>query len=90
VEASSSPISRRPPPDTAHPDLVTRTEDIAMLGGPGDEKTVTVEIDEEGMLPQNLVAFVMEDDTPPVDGLSHLEPVAGGAGPPWLYVFVDR
>jgi hypothetical protein len=69
---------------------VAGTEDIAMLGGPGDEQTVTVEVDEEGMPPQNLVAFVIEDDTPRVDGLYHLEPVAGGTGPPWLYIFVDR
>jgi hypothetical protein len=42
------------------------------------------------MPPQNLVAFVTEGDTPRVDGLYHLEPVAGGTGPPWLYIFVDR
>lgn len=61
-----------------------------MLGGPGDEQTVTVEVDASGAPPQELVAFVVEDDVPRVQGTYHLEPVAGGTGPPWMYVYMDR
>ncbi len=61
-----------------------------MLGGPADEQTVTVEVDEDGAPPADLVAVVVEDDAPRLAGTYHLEPVAGGAGPPWLYVFTDR
>jgi hypothetical protein len=69
---------------------VAVTEDIPLLGGPADEQTVTVEVDEDGVPPTDLVALVVEDDTPRANGIYHLEPVAGGYGPPWLYVFVDR
>jgi hypothetical protein len=69
---------------------VAVTADIPLLGGPGDEQTVTVEVDEDGVPPSDLVAFVVEDDAPRVTGVYHLEPAAGGSGPPWLYVFVDR
>jgi hypothetical protein len=69
---------------------VAVTEDIPMLGGPGDEQILTVEVDEDGMPPEDLVAFVVEDDAPRVGGTYHLEPAGGGYGPPWLYVFTDR
>lgn len=60
------------------------------LGGPGDEQTATVEVDEDGLPPADLVAFVIEDDVPRVNGVYRLEPVTDDSGPSWLYVFVDR
>jgi hypothetical protein len=66
------------------------TEDIPLVGGPGDGQTLTVEVDEYGMPPPHTTAFTLEDDGGPrVEGTYELEPVAG-MGPPWLYVWTNR
>jgi hypothetical protein len=78
-----------PPHRRAHPDLVA-TADIPMLGGPGDEQALTVDLDDYGAPPSPVAAFVIEDSHPRIEGSYVLEPQAGAPGPPWVYVWVDR
>jgi hypothetical protein len=66
------------------------TEDIPLVGGPGDGQSLTVELDDYGMPPDHVAAFVVEDGGPRIHGSYDLEPQAGAPGPPWMYVWMDR
>jgi len=61
-----------------------------MLGGPGDEQSVTVDLDEDGLPPPVVAAFVLTDGPPRIEGSYALEPQAGAPGPPWVYVWANR
>jgi hypothetical protein len=61
-----------------------------MLGGPGDEHPLTVDLDEDGLPPQVVGAFVLANTKPRIEGTYALEPQAGAPGPPWVYVWVNR
>jgi hypothetical protein len=61
-----------------------------MLGGPGDEQSVAVDLDDEGLPPQVVAAFVLADGASRLEGSYALEPQAGAPGPPWVYVWVNR
>jgi hypothetical protein len=69
---------------------VVVTADIPMLGGPGDEQSVTVDLDEDGLPPPVVAAFVLTDGPPRIEGSYALEPQAGAPGPPWVYVWANR
>jgi hypothetical protein len=65
------------------------TADIPMLGGPGDEHSLTVDLEGEGLPPQVVAAFVLANGSPRIEGSYVLEPQAGALGPPWVYVWVN-
>lgn len=74
---------------------IVERADIPLMGGPLDGRDIDVEVDEEGMPPESLSetwlwftygSALLDDD---LGGRYELEPVAG-AGPPWLYVWVEH
>jgi hypothetical protein len=66
------------------------TADIPLVGGPGDEQSLTVDLDEDGFPPPVVAAFVLANGSSRIEGSYALEPQAGGPGPPWVYVWVNR
>jgi hypothetical protein len=69
--------------------------DIPCVGGPLDGRDIDVEVDDDGLPPEQVPetwlwftygSEILDED---LGGRYEREPVAG-SGPPWLYVWIER
>ena len=75
-------------------DLVVELIDVPLVGGPLDGRDIDVELDEDRLppewIPETMLWFAYGSEMIDLDlaGRYEREPVAG-AGPPWLYVWIE-
>lgn len=57
---------------------------------PGDEQALTVQVDDDRFPQRTPTRSSSNPAGSRIAGRDRMEPVAGGTGPPWPYVYVDQ